>query len=188
VTRVGLAGAAIAFALTATASAQQATRPVVQPSAAGVPAATDTETSSDGDTWIFSGVLQDSAETFSGTLVTGKADTEFELKLADGATCDGGDLHPSLGLVRLSEIVCTDERTMRALFVPQGHETLKVFGHVGDERFATVAHLLGTQDLPEPKQTTEPHAPLPLMPPPLSPSVAPPAAQPVRPPPGADPG
>ncbi len=126
----------------------------------------------EGDTWIFSGVLIETHEAFSGTLITGGTHA-FELKLAGGATCDGGDLQPSLGLVRLSEITCTDERRMRALFVPEGHEALKVFGHVGDARFATIAHLLGTKAPPEPKQTAEPHAPTPpVTEPPASP-VAP---------------
>ncbi len=111
------------------------------------------------DTWIFSGSLQDSRETFSGTLVTGKTETQFELKLANGATCDGGDLTPSTGLVRLSDITCSDARVLKALFVPQGGEALKVFGHVGDERFVTVAHLLGPDAPAEKPQTTAPHAP-----------------------------
>jgi hypothetical protein len=124
------------------------------------------------DTWIFSGVLQDSHETFSGTLVTGKMDTQFELRLAGGATCDGGDLTPATGLVRLSEITCSDDRVMKALFVPQGGEALKVFGHLGDERFVTIAHLLGTEPPPETPQTAAPHAPAPAAP---QPSVSRPA-------------
>ena len=48
---------------------------------------------------------------------------------------------------------------MKALFVPQGGQVLKVFGHVGDERFTTSAHLLGTEPLPEKTQTAEPTAP-----------------------------
>lgn len=115
--------------------------------------------SGDTDTWIFSGVLGGSRETFSGTLVTSRSDTQFELRLAGGATCDGDDLLPGTGLVRLGEITCSDERVMRALFVPQGGEALKVFGHVGDERFVTMAHLLGTEPVPEKKQTTAPKAP-----------------------------
>ena len=111
------------------------------------------------DVWIFSGELQGSRETFSGTLVAQKGSAQFELKLAGGATCDGSDLSGDVGLVRLSEINCSDDRTMRALFVPQGGQELKVFGHVGDERFTASAHLLGTEPLPERKQTAEPTAP-----------------------------
>jgi hypothetical protein len=176
-----------ALALLATAaSAQQAPppglpgAPPVAPAAAAPAPAPDAFTG-DTDTWIFSGVLQDSTESFSGTLITGKSDTQFELKLADGATCDGADLKPSPGLVRLSEIQCTDGRPMRALFVPQPHQTLKVFGHVGDTRFSTVAHILGTQPIPEPQQTTAPRAPMPM--PDVPPAAAPPSAKP----PGQDP-
>ena len=111
------------------------------------------------DVWIFSGELQNSRETFSGTLVAAKGEAQFELKLAGGATCDGSDLSGDVGLVRLSEITCSDDRTMRALFVPQGGQELKVFGHVGDDRFAASAHLLGTEPVPEKKQTAEPTAP-----------------------------
>lgn len=113
------------------------------------------------DTWIFSGVLQGSKETFSGTLVTSKSDMQFELRLAGGATCEGGDLKPEPGLVRLSAITCSDDRTMRALFVPQGGQELKVFGHVGEERFATSAHLLGTEAVPDKPPTAAPKAPKP---------------------------
>ena len=121
-----------------------------------------------GDTWIFSGELQGSHESFSGTLVTSKTDAQFELKLAGGATCDGKDLTGDIGLVRLSEITCSDDRTMRALFVPQGGKELRVFGHVGGERFVTSAHLLGTEAIPEPKQTAAPpgDAPAPAAKPP----------------------
>ena len=93
------------------------------------------------DTWIFSGVMPEGGETFSGTLVTGKTDTQFELKLGGGATCEGGALQPSLGLVRLTEIRCSDGRSLRALFVPQAKQTLKVVGHIGEARFDSVAHL-----------------------------------------------
>ncbi len=116
----------------------------------------DAEPASATDTWIFSGELQGSREQFSGTLVTSRTETQFELKLAGGATCDGGDLSGEVGLVRLSEITCSDDRTMRALFVPQGGKELRVFGHVGGERFVTSAHLLGTEAIPDPKQTAAP--------------------------------
>ena len=111
------------------------------------------------DVWIFSGELQNTRETYSGTLVASKDEAQFELKLAGGATCDGSKITGDVGLVRLSEITCSDDRVMRALFVPQGGRELKVFGHVGDERFMANAHLLGTEPVPEPKQTTEPTAP-----------------------------
>ena len=111
------------------------------------------------DVWIFSGALQDSHETFSGTLVAGKGEVHFEMKLAKGATCDGEDLSGDVGLVRLKEITCSDDRVMKALFVPQGGQVLKVFGHVGEERFVTSAHLLGTEPVPEKTQTAEPTAP-----------------------------
>ncbi len=176
---VGLAGA-LALA-TAAASAQTA---IPAKPLAATPDTSPDAPAGDSDTWIFSGTLQDSSETFSGTLVTGKSDTQFELKLAGGATCDGADLKPSLDMVRLDEIQCTDGRAMRALFVPQPHQTLKVFGHVGDARFSTVAHILGTQAIPEPKQTTAPHAPGPS---PDEPPPAAPAPGPAR-PPGDDPG
>ncbi len=116
------------------------------------------------DVWIFSGELQNRHESFSGTLVAGTGDkgvgtAQFELKLAGGATCDGSDVSGEVGLVRLSEITCSDDRVMRALFVPQGGEVLKVFGHVGDERFVSSAHLLGTEPVPDKKQTAQPTAP-----------------------------
>ena len=117
------------------------------------------------DTWIFSGKLKGTAESFSGTLVATKEGSQFELKLGGGATCDGGELKGEIGLVRLPEITCTDDRKMRALFVPQGGQTLKVFGHVGEAGFATEAHLLGTEALPEQKQTAQPKGPLGLPPP-----------------------
>ena len=123
------------------------------------PASSGGQKADEPDTWIFSGVLQDTRETFSGTLVTGKMDTQFELKLASGASCDGGELTPSTGLVRLSEITCSDGRVLKALFVPQGGEALRVFGHVGEERFVSVAHLLGSEPMTEKPQSAAPHAP-----------------------------
>lgn len=138
-----------------------------RPMAAGTGAADmkDTEAKSDApDTWIFAGTLSGSKETFSGTLVAGKGESEFELKLGSGATCDGGQLKGDIGLVRLPEITCTDDRKMRALFVPQGGKSLKVFGHVGDDRFMAEAHLLGTEPIPEPQQTLQPKGPLGLPP------------------------
>lgn len=111
------------------------------------------------DMWIFSGILPGNHEPYSGTLVSGKADTQFEMKLAGDTTCDSSELKGGVGLVRLSEIACSDGRSMRALFVPQGGQSLKVFGHVGDERFVSAAHLLGTEPVPEQKQTAEPTVP-----------------------------
>ena len=117
------------------------------------------------DTWIFNGVLSASHEAYSGTLVASKDESEFELKLGNGATCDGDELKGEVGLVRLPEITCTDDRTLRALFVPQGGDSLKVFGHIGEERFSADAHLLGTETPPEPPQTAQPRGPLGLPPP-----------------------
>ena len=119
----------------------------------------DTNDAAPPDIWIFSGSLQNSHEGFSGTLVAGKGEVQIEMKLASGTTCDGKDLSGDIGLVRLKEITCSDDRVMKALFVPQGGQALKVFGHVGDERFMTDAHLLGTEPVPEGKQTAEPTAP-----------------------------
>ena len=119
----------------------------------------DAGESAQPDVWIFSGALQNSHETFSGTLVANKGEAQFEVKLANGATCDGSDLSGSVGLVRLKEITCSDDRVLKALFVPQGGQQLKVFGHIGDDRFVTSAHLLGTEPVPDKKQTAEPTAP-----------------------------
>ena len=119
----------------------------------------DTGDGAQPDVWIFSGSLQDSHEGFSGTLVAGKGEVQFEMKLAGGTTCDGKDLSGEVGLVRLKEITCSDDRVMKALFVPQGGRELKVFGHVGDERFMTSAHLLGAEPVPDKKQTAEPTVP-----------------------------
>ncbi len=119
----------------------------------------DTSDGASDDVWIFSGSLQSTHESFSGTLVAGKGEVQFEMKLAGGTTCDGTNFSGEVGLVRLKEITCSDDRIMKALFVPQGGQELKVFGHVGDQRFMTSAHLLGTEPLPEKKQTAEPTAP-----------------------------
>lgn len=116
------------------------------------------------DVWIFSGELQSSHEPFSGTLVAGTDGAQFELKLADGGTCDGADLQGEVGFVRLKEITCSDGRSLKALFVPQGGEAMKVFGHVGDQRFVTSAHILGTEPIPDKPQTAEPKGPLGLPP------------------------
>lgn len=148
------------------ARAQQAHEPAAPDAAPALPGtapeafkpAPDTG-DSNPDVWIFSGTLPSSHETFSGTLVASKGTAQFEMKLASGATCDGKDVSGEPGLVRLNEITCSDDRTMKALFVPQGGQELKVFGHVGDERFVTSAHLLGTEPVPEKKQTAEPTAP-----------------------------
>ena len=184
-TRTLFAGV-LAIIATAVAAETAPPSPIVAPPAGPAvnPNAAPDTAAPDSDTWIFSGELEESRETFSGTLVTGKSDTQFELKLGGGATCDGANLKPSLGMVKLDEIQCTDGRAMRALFVPQPQQTLKVFGHIGDARFNTIAHILGTQPIPEPRQTTAPHAPMPSPDEPPTP-VAPPS--PAR-PPGDDPG
>ena len=116
------------------------------------------------DTWIFSGNLQGTNESFSGTLVATKEEGQFELKLGSGATCDGSQFSGGLGMIRLPEITCSDNRSLRALFVPQDHDTLKVFGHLGDQRFAAEAHLLGTDAPPAPQPSAAPHGPLGLPP------------------------
>ena len=163
---VALALGLAAFAAAGTGLAQQAPEPDHaadggSANAVGKPPGSFKPEADDGqpDVWIFSGELQSSRETFSGTLVASKGEAQFELKLSNGATCDGSNLSGDVGLVRLSEIKCSDDRTMRALFVPQGGQELKVFGHVGEERFAASAHLLGTEPLPDKKQTAEPTAP-----------------------------
>ena len=120
------------------------------------------------DTWIFTGVLAGSHQGYSGTLVASKDESEFEMKFTNGATCDGGQLKGEVGLVRLPEITCSDDRPLRALFVPQAGNVLKVFGHVGEERFSAEAHLLGTEAIPEPKQTAQPKGPMGLPPPGMS--------------------
>lgn len=158
---------ALALGLTGPAYAQRAPDDEPQAEAPKLPDAApgafkpdvDTSDGTQPDIWIFSGSLQSSHEGFSGTLVAGKGEVQFEMKLAGGATCDGKDVSGDVGLVRLKEITCSDDRVMKALFVPQGGQALKVFGHVGDERFMTDARLLGTEPVPEGKQTAEPTAP-----------------------------
>ncbi len=156
----GLAGTAYAQRAPDTADEPQAATPALPDKAPGAfkPDA-EAGDATQPDVWIFSGTLQDSHESFSATLVAGKGEVQFEMKLAGGTTCDGKDLSGEVGLVRLKEITCSDDRVMKALFVPQGGKELKVFGHVGDERFMTSAHLLGTEPAPEQKQTAEPTAP-----------------------------
>lgn len=146
-------------------------QPTPQAAAPAAPAPDKPAADAGPDIWIFSGVLPGAKEAFSGTLVSGKDDAQFELKISNGATCDGGDFKGDVGMVRLSEIPCTDGRSMRALFVPQGGKLLKVFGHVGDERFAAEAHLLGTEAPPAPKQTAQPTVP--QVQPPQAPAGAP---------------
>ena len=157
---LGLVVAAHAQRATDNAQEQQFKAPALPDQAPGYfkPDA-DTSDGAPDDVWIFSGFLQDTHESFSGTLVAGKSEVQFEMKLAGGTTCDGTDLSGDVGFVRLKEITCSDDRIMKALFVPQGGQELKVFGHVGDERFMTSAHLLGTEAVPEKKQTAEPTAP-----------------------------
>ena len=157
---LGLSGAAYAQRAPSEADDPEAAAPALPDKAPG--AFKPDAGTSDGaqpDIWIFSGSLQNSHESFSGTLVAGKGEVQFEMKLGGGTTCDGKDLSGEVGLVRLKEITCSDDRVMKALFVPQGGQELKVFGSVGNERFMTSAHLLGTEPVPEKKQTAEPTAP-----------------------------
>ncbi len=153
---LGFVGAMVGDGPGWTQSADMPAREV--PSQIGKPPDTfePTDAEAQPDVWIFSGELQNSHETFSGTLVAGKDGAQFELKLAGGATCDGSNVAGDVGLVRLSEITCTDDRMMRALFVPQGGQDLKVFGQVGDERFVSSAHLLDTDAVPEKKPLAPP--------------------------------
>lgn len=157
---LGLVGSAYAQRVPDAADDPQAIAPALPEKAPGAfkPDA-DTSQGAQPDIWIFSGTLQNSHEGFSATLVASKGEVQFEMKLAGGTTCDGKDLSGEVGLVRLKEITCSDDRVMKALFVPQGGQELKVFGHVGDERFMTSAHLLGSEPVPEKKQTAEPTAP-----------------------------
>lgn len=158
-TRAAFAFAALGFAaLAGAAMAQDAPKSVLPETPP--PPFHASEAPATPDTWIFTGVLAESHESFSGTLVATNGESEFELKLAGGATCDGSELQGDVGLVRLPEIICTDDRPLRALFVPQGGQSLKVFGHVGKEHFIAEAHLLGTEAAPEQKQTAQPKGPL----------------------------
>ena len=98
--------------------------------------------------YIFSGVLTGTGETYSGTLVARAEGPEFELKLAGGTTCDGSKLEPDKGLLRLPETPCSDGRPLKALFVYQAGDLLRVYGTIGGERFSTQAHALPS-DAPE---------------------------------------
>ena len=135
------------------------------------------------DTWIFSGVLDDGREPYSGTLLTGSDASgsgpaqsgpaqsraaEVEVKLGAGVSCAGGGAALGPGAVRLSDIPCSDDRTMGIVFVPRGDADLTVFGQVGARRFTASAHRLGTDAPGAPARDAAPRA--------LPPAAAPPAA------------
>ena len=129
------------------------------------------------ETWIFSGLLDDGHEAYSGTLLTGSGTTEFEFKLGAGVNCTGGDSTIGPDTVRLTGVTCSDDRTMRAFFIARGDAELTVFGQVGARRFTTSAHRLGTEAPPDhkpddPVRETAPNA---------APSTGPPAAPPAGP-------
>lgn len=92
--------------------------------------------------YIFSGTLTGEGETYSGTLVAAADGPQFELKLSKGATCDASNLEPDKGLLRLPETPCSDGRKLKALFVYQEGNVLRVYGTVGSDRFSTQAHAL----------------------------------------------
>ena len=111
--------------------------------------------------YIFSGVLTGDGETYSGTLIAGADGPQFELKLGRGATCDGNKLEPDKGLLRLPETPCSDSRPLKALFVYQEGGFLRVYGTLGGERFATLAHALPADAVPpEAKKSAAPPADL----------------------------
>ena len=97
------------------------------------------------NTWIFSGLLDDGREPYSGTLQTGSDATAFEFRLGAGMSCTGGDTTVGPGSVRLSDVPCSDDRKLQASFVPRGEAELTVFGEVGTQRFTASAHRLGTE-------------------------------------------
>jgi len=92
--------------------------------------------------YIFSGVITGGGETYSGTLAATAGGPEFELKLASGASCDASRLDPDKGLLRLPETACSDGRKLKALFVYQPGHVIRVYGTIGDQRFASEAHAL----------------------------------------------
>ncbi len=125
------------------------------------------------DTWIFSGVLDDGREPYSGTLLTGSdatrsEATEVEVDLGAGVSCAGGGATVGPGAVRLSDVPCSDDRTMGIVFVPRGDAELTVFGQVGARRFTASAHRLDADAPGAPARDTAPRA--------LPPAAAPPAA------------
>ncbi len=101
------------------------------------------------DVWIFSGLLDDGRETYSGTLLTGSGATGFEFKLGAGVSCTGGDTKTGPGSLRLSDVVCSDDRRLQAFFVFRDDAELTVFGQVGAQRFTASAHRLGTEASPD---------------------------------------
>lgn len=92
--------------------------------------------------YIFSGVITGGGETYSGTLAASAEGPEFEMKLASGASCDANRLDPDKGLLRLPETACSDGRKLKALFVYQPGHVIRVYGTIGDQRFASEAHAL----------------------------------------------
>ncbi len=121
------------------------------------------------DTWIFSGLLDDGREPYSGTLLAGSDATEFEFRLGAGVSCAGGETAIGPGTVRLSNVPCSDDRTMRAVFVSRGDAELTVYGQIGERRFTTSAHRLDAADEPT-RQAPTPGT--------TSPAAAPPVASP----------
>ncbi len=111
--------------------------------------------------YIFSGAIT-GGETYSGTLIAAPDGPQFELKLAKGATCDGSKLEPDKGLLRLPETPCSDGRPLKALFVYQEGGYLRVYGTIGGERFASLAHSLPS-DAPEAKAAPSKAPPADLM-------------------------
>jgi hypothetical protein len=99
--------------------------------------------------YIFSGALTE-GETYSGTLAAAPDGPAFELKLSKGATCDAAKLIPDKGLLRLPETSCSDGRKLKALFVYQPGNLLRVYGSLEEQRFSAQAHALpsGTAEAP----------------------------------------
>ena len=131
--------------------------------------------------WIFSGLLDDGRQTYSGTLLTGSGTTEFAFELGAGVTCTGGDTSVAPNMVRLTGVPCSDERTMQASFIARGDAELTVFGQIGPRRFTTSAHRLGLSApsdhaSDDGKRETPPNAA-----PGIGPDSGPPAAPPAAP-------
>ena len=124
-------------------AAAQGAAPPVPPNHPPSPFAPTAPPPSPPETWIFSGLLDDGRETYSGTLLTGSGATAFEFKLGAGVNCTGGDAKVGLNSVRLFDVPCSDDRTLQASFIARGEAELTVFGQVGTRRFATSAHRLG---------------------------------------------
>ncbi|WP_158807712.1 hypothetical protein [Beijerinckia sp. L45] len=142
------AGGVFGLALAWTAAAAQA--PAKDGAAAAAPAvvAPADPAKDEPIIYIFSGTLTGDGETYSGTLVAAADGPQFELKLSKGATCDASKLEPDKGLLRLPETPCSDGRKLKALFVYQEGNVLRVYGTLGADRFSTQAHALPS-DAPE---------------------------------------